>query len=182
MAEPNSMFAKIYLAIIDRIKTELPADTFRYIDVERGQMEAYNPDAGGKPRISFDGILIDFEGWNFKDNGDHSQHGEGIVLLRLCFDEINPTDSLTALNTTKKGLSYLEKEQLLHEALHDWSPDEYAGYMERVGATTENRPDLYRVRQLRYSLDFTDNSTADVIVTHPVTPGVTTELRTEAGA
>lgn len=164
-----SPYSIIFQAIKARIAAELP-DDFNYIDMELGQMEAYDYNNGGKPQIDFDGLLVDYENFNFKENGDGSQTAFGTILLRACFQELNPTSNIAPEAIQEAGLSYLEKELRLHKALHDWSLGEFYTPLIRVGATTESRPDNYRVRQLRYSISYQDDSTKIAVPKHQVTP------------
>lgn len=154
----NSPFVAIYDAISARLKAGLTATESRQIDLDLGQMEAYDPEKGQKPALSFPAQLIDFETTNFKDEGEHIQRAETIILIRACFQQISATDSLTPQQWRNKGLGYLEIEWKINTLLHTWSPGTGYGYLTRIGAVTENRPDNYRVRQIRYKLSFTDKS------------------------
>lgn len=155
----NSPFANIYNAIIEEIKTKLTGDdAIRYIDHDLGQLETYNATTG-KPSVSFPCLLIDFEDFKFDGEGENTQRAEGIVLLRLGFDAITPTNNLTPTIYREKGLSIYDKEWQLHKVLQGWSPGDGFGYFTRERATTEKREDNHKVRAIRYRLSFKDNST-----------------------
>lgn len=172
----NSPFVAIYDALRERLKTNLTAQESRQIDLELGQMENYDPDKPmSKPPLSFPAQLIDFETTNFQEEGELQQRAETIIVIRLCFPQISATDSLTPETYRNKGLQYFEIEWKINKLLHGWTPGNGYGYLIRLGAVTENRPDNYRVRQLRYSLSFTDTS---CLIPQPLTDS-SFEIETE---
>lgn len=154
----NSPFANLFLAIQARIVSVM-GNEIRYIDHDLGQLENYNPQNGGKPRVSWPCALIDFENFDFEEEGEFTERGEGIVLIRLGFDTASPTDQLTPLAARQSGNSFLDTEWRLHKALKGWAATDACGYLSRVSAKTEKREDFYRVRQIRYSLSISDMST-----------------------
>lgn len=154
----NSPFSIIYEAMLTRLTNGL-GDNIRQINIDLGQMENYNPGNGGKPKISLPAILIDFEAGNFTNEAEATQKGELSVVVRACFEQVSATDSLTPEEVREKGLEYFDIEWLIHKLLQDWTPGDGYGRMARTSTATENRPDHYRVRQMRYRLNFRDKST-----------------------
>lgn len=169
----DSLFATLYLAIAERIKEGLTDNECANVDIDLGQMEGYNPENGGRPKIHLPAHLVDFESTNFTDEGAAVQRAETVILIRSCFEQVSPTDKLTPDEWREKGLAYFDIEWKLHKLLHDWSPGDGFGYLTRMSAVTEARPDHYRVRAQRYKLSFTDNSTLREIGMASAPPVVT---------
>lgn len=155
----DGVFANLHNSIINRIEAMLAKTDIRYIDQDLGQLENYDPTKGGKPRVTWPCALLDMENFTFDDEGEHTQRAEGNILIRLGFDAIEKTNSITPINYREKGLRYYDIEWRLHKALHQWSPGDGFGYLTRISAETEKREDLYRVRAIRYRLSFSDKST-----------------------
>lgn len=145
----NSPFSTLFIAIQERIKSEVAA--LRWIDQEMTQLESY----GEKPSVSFPCLLVDFDNFNFEDAGEAIQFAEGIIVLRLGFAPFSQTSDKTPLEWKEKGLAYYDIEWAIYKALHGWKPNNY-GYCMRVSADTEKREDSIRVRVLRYSISFED--------------------------
>lgn len=151
----DSKFATLFLLLQARIQAQVPE--IKHIDVEMSQLEAYEQ----RPAVAFPCVLIDFNNFEFKDNGDNSQAAEGEVNIRLAFAPRSNTSQSTPSLWKEKGLQYLELEWKLHRALHGWHPNDNAfGSFNRLGVATERRDDDLRVRNMRYGVAFEDDSTA----------------------
>lgn len=149
----DSPFANIFLAIQERIDTEVPE--IKYIDQNFGQLEGYTD----RPSVAFPCILTDFEGWTFENLGTLAQKAEGDVVIKLGFASYRNTSNVTTETYRKLALAYYEIEWKLHKALHGWSPGDDLGTLTRIANLGENRPMGVRVRTLRYRLGFEDYST-----------------------
>jgi len=149
----QSPFSQLYLSIVERIKTEVPE--IKYIDQDLGQMENYDM----RPAVAFPCALVDIDEFDFTDIGcNRTQNADGFVIIRLA----NPQWSSSSGNTTtavrEMGLSYYEVEHKLIQKLHGYAPEGFNRLMRRK-VRTEKRDDLYRVRIIAFSLNYTDKTT-----------------------
>jgi len=165
----NSPFANIFLALQQRIQTEVSSIT--YIDQDLGQLKPNT-----RPPVSWPCVLIDFEDFNFDNMGDNVQVANGIVVLRLGFAPYSNTGSATPSPYLEQALGYYDIEWALHQAIQGWSPADDYGHLIRTNALTQKRPDNYRVRELRYSLTFQDYSTKPLRQYVPATLIVTDQI------
>ncbi len=154
----NSPFAKLFLALQERIASAVPE--IRHIDQDLGQLEFSTL----RPKLAFPCVLIDFSDFDFDDDGNNGQKGEGDIGFRLAFAPYSNTSQSTPDTYKYKALAYYELEWKLHKALHGWSPDEYDygeefGRLNRKKAGTEGLEDDLRVRTMRYGMSFEDQST-----------------------
>jgi hypothetical protein len=146
-------FTDLFLAIQQRIAHNAPSIV--HIAHEHGQLKTK-----GRPPVSWPCVLIDFEDFKFSNLSEDVQMASGIVVLQLGFAPQSPTAQGTPDPYKLSALSYYSIESELHVALHGWSPAGTAfGSLCRVSATTQKRADMYRVRELRYSISFDDYST-----------------------
>ena len=148
----NSPFANIFLALRQYIQDEVSGIT--YIDQDLGQLKPAT-----RPPVSWPCLLIDFEDFSFGNMGDNVQTAKGTVLFTLGFAPHSNTGTATPTQYVQQALGYYDLEWSLHLALQGWSPGDDYGQLIRTGAITRQRPDSYRVRELRYSLAFEDYST-----------------------
>lgn len=148
-----SPFARLFLAIQQRIAQQVPAIT--HIAQDTGQLSVKS-----RPPLSWPCALIDFDEFTFNDLAQNVQLAKGIVIIRLGFAPHSPTGLDTPPDFREAALSYYDIEWALHRALHGWSPDgdEY-GHLTRATASTQCRHDSYRVRELSYTISFDDYST-----------------------
>jgi len=152
----NSIFANMYLEIIERIKVKVPE--IKYINQDFGQIDNYEE----RPPVSFPCLLIDFESFGFSDMGSNCQIAEGTVKLRLATAPFSNQSSITPDIVQAKAMAYYELETKLYQALHGWQGNVF-GYLMREGVETEKREDELRVRAISFSTCFQDNSATDMI-------------------
>ena len=150
----NSPLANLYLAIMARIKSEVP--DIKWIDFDLGQLEAYD---GERPPVEWPCLLIDFTNTEY-DQMQGYQDGNVNVQLRLAFDEYENTNGDTPTPLLEQALEYLEIEQQVYEALQAWYADNLlSNAMIRKSVISEDRKeDNLRVRRMIYSATFSDNS------------------------
>lgn len=176
----NSPFANIYLSIMARIKTKVPA--VRYVNQDLGQLENYNPSTG-RPAVSFPCVLIDFDDFNADDLTHNIQELEGDLILRIALDTWSSASSLNDATTKAKALAYYDIEQEVYKALHGYCPGnmDFCGNLTRKATGTEKRSnfllprnhrtttssslhkkeDPIRVRTIIFKLRFKDISAAE---------------------
>lgn len=160
----NSPFATLFLLLQERIKTAVPE--IRHIDQDLGQLEFSKL----RPSVAFPCVLIDFENFTFKDNGDNSQSAEGNISIRLAFSPYSNSSQSTPTLWKEKALAYYDIEWKLNKALHGWHPNNDAfGNLDRATAGTEGREDDLRVRKIVYEIAFEDDSTEDSLTMVPAT-------------
>jgi len=149
----NSPFANIFLAIQQRIQTELP--DIAYIDQNLGQLKSTT-----RPPVAWPCVLVDFEDFKFDNLGGNVQTAVGTVLLQLGFAPYSGSSQVTPAPYIQQAIGYYETEFALHGVLQGWTPvTDVTGSLARTSVATQVRNDHYRVRELRYSLAFEDNST-----------------------
>lgn len=149
----NSPFATLIIAIMERLKSEVPE--LRWIDQDLGQLEME-----GRPSVGFPCLLIDFGGWKYETIGENIQDASGFVILRLAVDAWSNTNSLTHAKWREQGLSFYDLEWKIYKALQGWKPPhseerEY-GYMLRTNTDREEREDNLRVRSMSFSCSYED--------------------------
>ena len=166
----NSPFANIFLALQQRVQTEVPVIT--YIDQDLGQLKP-----GIRPPVSWPCVLIDFEDFNFDNMGDNVQIAKGTVVFRLGFAPYSNTGSTTPSPYLEQALGYYDIEWAMHQVIQGWSPGDDYGHLTRTSVLTQKRPDNYRVRELRYSLAFEDYSTKPRLQYVPATLVVTDQIQ-----
>lgn len=166
----NSPFANIYLSIMARIKTKVPA--VRYVNQDLGQLENYNPSTG-RPAVTFPCALIDFDNFAADDLTHSVQELEGDVIIRIALDTWSNASSLNDATTRSNALAYYDVEHEVYRALHGYCPGnaDDCGYLTRTATSTEKREDPIRVRVMRFKLRFKDDSAE-------VTQGSTTAVPT----
>lgn len=171
----NSPFANIYLSIMARIKTKVPA--VRYVNQDLGQLENYHPSTG-RPAVSFPCVLIDFDDFNADDLTHNIQELEGDIILRIALDTWSSASSLNDATTKAKALAYYDIEQEVYKALHGYCPGsaDDCGYITRTATSTEKREDPIRVRIIRFKLRFKDDSAAETQSATTATPAISGDL------
>lgn len=150
----ESLFARMFLAIMEHIETNVPE--VRYIGADLGQLEGYS----NRPAVDFPCVLIDFNGWLFDNLGDNCQTAEGDVVIKLGFAQYLDSSNLTEPEWRSQALAYWDIEKKLNDALHGWAPLEEAAHMTRTASAAENRPMGVRAVVVRYRLGFDDYTTA----------------------
>lgn len=136
----------------------------RYIDQDLGQLENYTI----RPSVSFPCALLELGEFDFDDfAGMNTQHGHGMVLIRLAIEAWSPANNLAAQQIRETALSYYDIEQKIHLALHGWRATGFSKLLRRK-AVKEQRDDTnLRVRILAYTTSFEDETTRPVTTTIP---------------
>lgn len=160
----NSPFANIFLALQERIITQVPEIVF--IEHDFGQLEDYS---NGKPPVAFPCALIDFQNWTFENMGNSTQRAEGDVVIKLGYAKHGQTHNATPSQWREAALEYYEIEWKLNKHLHTFAPGEDCGYLTRTGEVKENRPLGVRIKTITYRLAYEDYSamTEQVMIDKP---------------
>jgi len=167
----TSIFANMYLKLVDQLKTECP--NIRYIDQDLGQLEHYDM----RPAISIPCALIDIDDIAFEHNGDNAQTGEGIIQVRIGMQPYSDSNNLVPDSVREKALAFYEHEQEVYLALQGFSQDNFRD-LNRVSAKTEKRNDTLRVRVIRFRFGLEDYSAmpqVNTVTDVPVTLNFTNE-------
>lgn len=163
----KSPFAKLFLDLQERIKTEVPA--IAYIEQDLGQLGTDDP----RKTMMFPSVLIDFPDTPFSNLQGNNQLAIPFISVTLVFDNYNNTNNLAPLAVREAGLSYLETEQDVFMAIQSWESN-YCEKLNRTNAKGHNRNDVgLRVRELTFTTTFEDYSCDDP------TPKVQLGLRSE---
>lgn len=151
----ESPFGKLFLALQDHIKNEVPEVV--YIEQDLGQLGTDDP----RKYMSFPGVLIDFPNTAFSNLQGKNQLGLPVISISLVFDNYSQTWQDAPLDVRKTGLKYLEVEQKLFMAVQSWESD-FCEALNRTAATGHNRNDVgLRVRELTFTSEFEDYSCDD---------------------
>lgn len=148
----NSPFSKLYLAILDRLESQVKA--LKYIEQNFGQLQGYS----NRPAVAFPCALIDFGKFDFDEIGNLYQIAEGYVIINLGFALYNSSSNITPAEFRKEPLMHYEIEWQIHKALHGWSPGAEFGKLTRTSVTSVNTPMAVRTRPIVFKLSFEDYS------------------------
>lgn len=153
----DSLFAQLYLAIQEQIKTLVP-DVI-WIDQDMGQLEGYE----NRPSVSFPCVLIDFPTTQYSGLGEMVQWAEVNISIRLAFAPFSSANSVAPDISKEAALHFYEIEDKLYQALQGFTAEGCVQPMVRIAAATERREDTYRVRELIFT-----TATEDVTAKYPV--------------
>lgn len=150
--ELTSPFANLFVQLIDRLNEKAP--TIRFITQDLGQLENYEM----RPAVTWPCCLIDIDNFNFSDiQSKYHQMAQGTITLRIGLVKYTDLSNLSPDQAKEAALKYLEVEQEVYTALHAWAPQGFSRCLRQV-AVTERRDDDIRVRVMKFSLSFTDES------------------------
>ena len=124
----NSPFAQIFLALCQRINSQVP--DIKYIDQDLGQLKA------AKPPLAWPCILIDFDDIHCTDLGQQVQAVTATVVVTLGFAAHSNSSVATPISYVQQALGFYELEWALHKAMHCWAPTPDIGPLTRTSATT----------------------------------------------
>lgn len=155
----ESYFGKLFLALSNHIKTQVPE--IKWIDQDFGQLEQFEY----RPAVNFPCVLIDFIMAQYTQLAELSQHGDVTIRLRLGFAPFSPGNAAAPLNVREKALEYYQIEQKVYEAVQGFAT-EYTQPLIRINAGTEQRVSAsnvadssgLRVRILDFSTQYEDDS------------------------
>jgi hypothetical protein len=144
--------ANLFEAILQKLETEVPA--LRYIEQDFGQLENYEI----RPSVAWPCALIDIEELKYSDaNNHHNQIAEGIISIRLGMVKYTDANNLTPTLIRAAAHQYYELEHTAYKVLHGWNPAGFGKLLRRASGT-ERREDDIRVRIIKFSVSFTDDS------------------------
>lgn len=143
----NHVLAPLFQALQQRIQSTVPA--IKGIYPELAQLDNYK----GYP-ADWPCLFIEFGAANFEALAQTAQLVNGSLKFRLAY---SVADSGGTFIDTATVLGYYNTEEQLHAALQGWRNDQIAPLI-RMSVETEERKDLFRVRVLSYSLNFTDDT------------------------
>lgn len=165
----DSILANIFLAVQQRLNTQLT--NLKWIDQDLGQLEFYTT----RPAVDFPCALIDIDDSDYSNEGENSQIGEGILLVRLGLTAYTSANNLTPTIYKEKAINYYNLEHQVNKALHGWCDSRFFSPLTRVKATKEKREDNLRVRVLRYTFAFRDSTAMEIPVSVVERPGLEIE-------
>lgn len=143
--------ANLFIGSIELVKT---VSEFRYIAQDIGQLENYEI----RPSVSWPCCLIDIEDGRFTNAGDQLiQLAEKVVSFRLGFVKYSDVNNLAADAIIEQALQYLEIENKLYRKLHGKAIPGFGKFI-RILDATEKRDDDIRVRIVKFSISYTDDS------------------------
>jgi hypothetical protein len=162
----QSFYAQLFTGLQARIKAAVPE--IRWIDQDIGQLEAYDI----RPTVSFPCVLIDFPATNFQDESKQVQWGDVTIELRLAFAPFSQSSNTAPALVQEKALQFWELEMKLYQALQAWYAMDAAAApicqpLTRVSSATEKREDNIRVRSMRFTTAFQDETATPAFVKKP---------------
>lgn len=153
----DSLFAQLFLAIQEHIKTEVPA--IEWIDQDLGQLEAYQT----RPAVSFPCVLIDFPTTQYSNHSQMVQWADINISVRLGFTPFSSANSEAPDVSKEAALQFYELENKVYEALQGFTANDCVQPLNRISVATERRDDVYRVREMIFT-----TATEDITAKHPV--------------
>jgi hypothetical protein len=148
----TDIFAQLFLDMQQQIAT-IPE--VKWIDQDYTQLETYQD--GYRPSVLFPCVLIDFDEWQWEDQGKGIQYGEGLISVRIGFPPYTPTNALAPSPQREAALQHFEIERIVYEKLHGWSNGTF-GKLQRRLSGTEKRNDNIRVRYMKFTSAVKDAS------------------------
>lgn len=134
------------------VKAKVPE--FRFISQDIGQLENYEI----RPAVSWPCCLIDIEDGRFTNAGDQLiQLAEKVVSFRLGMVKYSDVNNLAPDAVVEQALQYLENENKLYANLHGRAVPGFGKFI-RILDATEKRDDDIRVRIVKFSVSYTDDS------------------------
>ncbi|MFV0313275.1 MAG: hypothetical protein ACK5KN_16730 [Dysgonomonas sp.] len=148
-----SFFARYYLDICERIRTEVPE--IEWIEQDFGQ-DVFDK---WRPNVAFPAVLIDFPAASYDAEAATSQFGEVTMSVRLLVAPFTQSYEEAPIEVKEDALQYFEIEQKLINALHGWQPeDEYCQPLVRSSIQSNNRNDIgLRIRNLAFTTAYEED-------------------------
>ncbi|HFG0470802.1 hypothetical protein [Flavobacterium psychrophilum] len=146
----NSFFAKLFLEIQEKIKTDVP--DIRFVEQNFGQygFEDY------RAMVSFPALLIDFPNTSYSALQGDIQLAAATINIVLLFEPFSQSYNIAPKAVKQKALEYYEIEHQVCKALQDWNP-EFCTPLVRTDAKSQNRNEIgLRIRELNFSTEFED--------------------------
>lgn len=160
----NSFFARYYLDLCERIRTEVPE--IEWIEQDFGQ-DVFDK---WRPNVAFPAVLIDFPSASYDAEGGLSQFGEVTLSVRLLVAPFTQSYDDAPIEVKEDALQYFELEQKLINALHGWAPvsspsgggreGAYCQPLVRSSIQSNNRNDIgLRIRNLAFTTAYEEDFT-----------------------
>jgi hypothetical protein len=148
----QSPFSLIYISLQQYLQKVLP--NLALIACNTRQWEADN-----RPPLAYPFVLIDFTDFTFQDLANEVQTVNGCIDIVLGFKSMSSASTLSPDAVLQQALSYLDAEWQLQQALQGWQPIDAMGCLSRISTTAIPNKKQLQLRQIRYSIAFTDFST-----------------------
>lgn len=165
----NALLIKLQERLVAAIPDSVGTPGIRYVEQDLGQLDFY----ATRPAISFPAVLVDYTVTTYEQKQMKTQWAQlSGIQLRLAFDPLSNTSSLTPLQVREKGLQYFEIEQKIYLTLQDWTADGLLMLpMKRISAATEERQDPFRVRRIGFKSTYEDRTLQEgSIIVPPINP------------
>ena len=132
------MNKEIFIAVCDRLKTEVPG--LRWIDAEEGQLNT-----GERPAVAFPCCLIDISYPSCKTHMGGRQKINAQIQLRVAFQAGGSTNAAAPKLVREHALSCMDTLDKIHEALQWWNGGNLFNPMRRLRGAPEKRADGLKV-------------------------------------
>jgi hypothetical protein len=147
----NSFFARLYLDLQDRIKSEVLA--IQWIEQDFGQ-DKFDK---WRPNVAFPAVLIDFPDTNYSQESGTSQFGEVQIKLRLLCAPFSQSYEDAPIEVRRDALEFFEIENELIKSLQGWEGN-YFQPLTRISASSDNRNNIgLRIRELVFTTAYEDD-------------------------
>ncbi len=150
----KSFFAKLFLDIQERIKTEVPE--IQWIEQDFGQ-DAFDK---WRPNVAFPAVLIDFTTGEYSEMGGIDQLCDVAISIRLFVAPFSQSYEDAPIDVREDALGFFDLESDVCKALHGWTPniynaDNYCQALIRKRVSSNNRNDIgLRIRDLVFTTQF----------------------------
>jgi len=165
----DAILAQIFIAIQERIATEVPE--IKFIDQDLGQLEYYKD----RPAVAFPCVLLDMADIQPTDNSGNSQIVTVTLEVRLAIAAYVEATRYFSRQHKETALNYYNVEHRINKALHGWYIDGLFNALDRVRIKTERREDNLRVRVISYQFAYMDNTAMRVPFQTIATPDLEIE-------
>lgn len=144
------MDKEIYLAVANRLKTEVPE--LKWIEWDYGQLN------DEQPAISYPAALVDvsYDDCRNIEEGEAAttQRVNATVAIKLVFKPQGSSFINATAEAMQQALAPLDTVEAVHAALQGWrAPGQFAGLARRRGAATPRR-DKLKVYTVTYATTF----------------------------
>lgn len=140
---------EIYLKGLELLDT-VPA--VRWSDLDKGQLEFYET----RPAVNFPCALLKVVIDKTENLGQNMQLCHGRVIVRLGFNYIGETSSITPQTARSKSLEYFDILESVYLAFQGKPAGK--GKLDRQSAVEENRPDGLKVISLPFATSWIDKT------------------------
>jgi hypothetical protein len=128
---------EIFLAICDRLKTEVPA--LKWIDFDLGQLDFFE-----QPPVVFPCALIKIIYPNCDDLSVTTQQVDVAITVRIAFNPLGETNFAAPDAVRNRALSIFDTNEAIHTALQGFETDSFS-CLSRKSFTEEPREDGLKV-------------------------------------